>query len=92
MDDIADSLIKRFISKLKVAITEVFESFNIELALPLILNSEQCKKLLGVSNYDRFQEIISIPGFPKIDKGKGSHVRFPRDAIVEWMKENWELL
>ena len=40
MDDIADNLIKRFISKLKVAIAEVFESFNIELALPLILNSE----------------------------------------------------
>ena len=23
---------------------------------------------------------------------KGAHTRFPRDAVVEWMKENWREL
>lgn len=47
MDDFAESLISRFISRLK--------------------------------------------GFPRIEK-KGKHPRFPRDAVVTWMRENWELL
>lgn len=32
-----------------------------------------------------------LKGFPRIDK-KGSHPRFPRDAVVEWMRENWREL
>ncbi|HEM2541776.1 TPA: DNA-binding protein [Streptococcus suis] len=92
MDDIAESLISRFISQLKVRLVEVFEVFNIEVALPLVLNGEQCKKLLGIHNNDEFKRVTGLPGFPKIDKGKGTHLRYPRDAIIEWMKENWRLL
>lgn len=91
MDDIAESLISRFISQLKVRLIEVFEVFNIEVALPLILNSKQCKKLLGIANEVEFQRVSHLPGFPRIDK-KGSHPRFPRDAVVEWVRENWRLL
>ena len=40
MDDIAESLISRFISQLKVRLVEVFEVFNLELAMPLLLNSK----------------------------------------------------
>ncbi len=92
MDDIAESLITRFISQLKVRLVEVFEVFNIELAMPLLLNTKQCMKLLGIGNYDEFKRVISLDGFPKIDKGKGSHLRFPRDAVVAWMCENWRLI
>lgn len=92
MDDIAESLISRFISQLKVRLIEVFEIFNIEVALPLVLNGEQCKRLLGIYNNDEFKRVTRLPGFPKIDKGKGTHLRYPRDAIIEWMKENWRLL
>lgn len=85
MDDIAESLISRFISRLKVRLVEVFEVFNIELALPLLLNSKQCKKLLGIANETEFQRVSHLKDFPRIEK-KGSHPRFPRDAVVEWMR------
>jgi hypothetical protein len=91
MDDIAESLITRFISQLKVRLVEVFEVFDLELAMPLLLNSKQCKKLFGIVNEVEFQRVSHLKGFPRIDK-KGSHPRFPRDAVVEWMKENWKLL
>ncbi|HFZ6679580.1 MULTISPECIES: DNA-binding protein [Streptococcus] len=91
MDDIAESLISRFISQLKSRLIEVFEVFDIEMALPLILNGNQCKKMLGVINDTRFQEITAMPGFPKIAE-KGKHPRYPRDAVREWVKENWRLL
>ncbi len=86
MDDIAESYISRFISQLKVRLVEVFEVFNIELALPLLLNSKQCKKLLGIANETEFQRVSHLKDFPRIDK-KGSHPRFPRDAVVEWMRK-----
>ena len=91
MDDIAESLITRFISQLKVRLVEVFEVFNLELAMPLLLNSTQCKRLLGIINESEFQRVSHLKGFPRIDK-KGSHPRFPRDAVVAWMRENWKLL
>ncbi|GAA0057907.1 DNA-binding protein [Streptococcus canis] len=91
MDDIAESLISRFISQLKARLIEAFEVFDIEMALPLILDGNQCKKLLGVHNDTRFQEITAMPDFPKIVK-KGKHPRYPRDAVREWVKENWRLL
>ena len=92
MDDIAESLISRFINQLKVKLVEVFEIFNIEVALPLILNGKQCKDLLGIYNEKEFQRVTHITGFPIIDKGKGTHLRYPMDAVVEWMKENWREL
>ncbi|HEM2752643.1 TPA: DNA-binding protein [Streptococcus suis] len=91
MDDIAESYITRFISRLKVRMVKVFEVFNIELGMPLILNSKRCKKLLGIANEAEFQRVTHLKDFPRIEK-KGSHPRFPRDAVVEWMKENWRLL
>lgn len=91
MDDIAESLISRFISQLKIRLVEVFEVFNLELAMPLLLNSTQCKRLLGIINETEFQRVAHLKGFPRIDK-KGSHPRFPRDAVVEWMRENWREL
>lgn len=91
MDDFAESLISRFISRLKVRLVEVFEVFDIELAMPLLLNSNQCKKLLGILNDGEFQRVSHLKGFPRIEK-KGKHPRFPRDAVVTWMRENWELL
>ena len=91
MDDIAESLISRFISQLKIRLVEVFEVFNLELAMPLLLNSTQCKRLLGIINETEFQRVVHLKGFPRIDK-KGSHPRFPRDAVVEWMHENWKEL
>ncbi|HHT7773388.1 TPA: DNA-binding protein [Streptococcus suis] len=91
MDDIAESLISRFISQLKARLIEVFEVFDIEMALPLVLNGKQCKKLLGIYNDDKFQEVTNLPGFPKIAE-RGKHPRYPRDAVREWVKENWRLL
>lgn len=91
MDDIAESLISRFISQLKVRLVEVFEVFDLELAMPLLLNSKQCKKLLGIVNETEFQRVSHLKDFPRIEK-KGAHPRFPRDAVVEWMRENWRLL
>ena len=59
MDDIAESLISRFISQLKVRLVEVFEVLNIEVALPLILNSKQCKKIIGNSERNGISEGIT---------------------------------
>ena len=91
MDDIAESLISRFISQLNVRLVEVFEVFDIELAMSLLLNSKQCKKLLGIVNETEFQRVSHLKNFPRIEK-KVAHPRFPRDAVVEWMRENWRLL
>jgi hypothetical protein len=60
MDDIAESLITRFISQLKVRLVEVFEVFGLELAMPLLLNSKQCKKLLGIVNEVEFQRVSHL--------------------------------
>ncbi|MFX3741706.1 DNA-binding protein, partial [Streptococcus suis] len=64
MDDIAESYISRLISQLKVRLVEVFEVFNIELALPLLINSKQCKKLLGIANDTEFQRESHLKDFP----------------------------
>ena len=50
------------------------------------------EKLEQISlSLEKFQRVSHLKDFPRIEK-KGSHPRFPRDAVVEWMRENWREL
>ncbi len=90
MDDIAESYISRFISQLKVRLVEVFEVFNIELALPLLLNSKQCKKLLGIANETEFQRVSHLKDFQELIR-KGRTHDFHE---MRWLSGcvNWKLI
>lgn len=92
MDDLLENWVDRIINRLKSRLQEVFEVFDIEQAMPLHLNGKQCQKLLGIGNYEEFLRVTHLPGFPKIEKGKGAQVRYPRDAVRDWYRENWNLI
>lgn len=89
MDDIVDSFTQKIIIRLKERLADSFKMFDIEFGLPLQLNAGQCKKMLGIKNNDEFQRIVTMDNFPKVDKGKGTQIRYPRDAVRDWYNENW---
>ena len=62
--------------------------FDIEKGLPLELTQQELAKLFGcsVGNLYRY---TSQPDFPKIDRGKGSHIKYPRDAVRDWYLKHW---
>lgn len=57
----------------------------------LELNQKQLATLLGCST-SRLPEFIYRKDFPKIDRGYGRRLAFPRDAVREWYNNNWHKL
>ena len=92
MDDIFQPLANRLDEVLTAVITEKTKSLDIDHAFPLILTAKECQRMLGIGNYQEFQRITHLPGFPKIDKGKGSQIRYPRDAVRNWVAQNWQAI
>lgn len=88
MDKLADEWIKTVTERLFKNLFKSLKVFDIENVMPLILNKSQLEKYLGV-NHARMTEIISMKGFPII-RERGKDDRFPRDAVKQWMNENWE--
>lgn len=90
MDSPFQPLLDQFDSMLTAVIAEKSKAFDIDGTLPMILTAKQCQSMLGIGNYTEFLRITKLDGFPKIDKGRGSQIRYPRDAVREWFNNNWQ--
>lgn len=90
MDNPFKPLLDQFDSLLTTVVAEKSRAFDIDETLPLILTAKQCQSMLGIGNYTEFLRITNLKGFPKIDKGRGSQIRYPRDAVRDWFKDNWQ--
>ncbi|AAD44101.1 HTH DNA binding protein [Streptococcus phage Sfi21] len=90
MTDPFKPLADRFDNLLTTVIADKTKAFDIDQTLPLILTAKQCQAMLGIGNYTEFLRITNLDCFPKIDKGRGSQVRYPRDAVRDWFNNNWQ--
>ncbi|KXT73144.1 Phage protein [Streptococcus sp. DD10] len=83
------SFVKKIMDGVRVSLIEISQMFDIEKALPLELNQQQVMKMLGCSTttFDRYTQYTD---FPKIDRGRGTQLRYPRDAVREWYNANWQ--
>ncbi|AZA18281.1 MAG: DNA-binding protein [Streptococcus thermophilus] len=90
MTDPFKPLLEQFDSMLTTVIAEKSKAFDIDQTLPLILTAKQCQAMLGIGNYTEFLRVTNLDGFPKIDKGRGSQVRYPRDQVRQWFNNHWQ--
>ena len=90
MDNPFKPLADQFDSMLTAVIADKTKAFDLDQTLPMILTAKECQAMLGIGNYTEFLRITNIDGFPKIDKGRGAQIRYPRDAVREWFNENWQ--
>lgn len=90
MDNPFKPLADRFDNLLTTVIAEKSKAFDIEQTLPMILTAKECQSMLGIGNYTEFLRITNLDGFPKIDKGRGSQVRYPRDQVRQWFNNHWQ--
>lgn len=90
MDNPFKPLADQFDSMLTAVIADKTKAFDLDQTLPMILTAKQCQAMLGIGNYTEFLRITNIDGFPKIDKGRGAQIRYPRDAVRDWFNENWQ--
>ena len=90
MTDPFQPLLTQFDSMLTAVIADKTKAFDLDQTLPMILTAKECQAMLGIGNYTEFLRITNIDGFPKIDKGRGAQIRYPRDAVREWFNENWQ--
>lgn len=90
MDSPFKPLLDQFDSMLTAVIAEKSKAFDIDGTLPMILTAKKCQSMLGIKNYTEFLRITNLDGFPKIDKGRGSQIRYPRDAVREWFNKHWQ--
>lgn len=88
-----DGIILSFVNKIKdgvrSALLEITQQFDVENALPLELTQQQCMKMLGCST-TTFDRYTRFNDFPVIDRGRGTQLRYPRDAVRVWYNENWQ--
>lgn len=88
-----EGIILSFVNKItdgvRTSLLEISQEFDTEKALPLELNQLQVMKMLGCSTMT-FERYTKFKDFPKIDRGKGTQIRYPRDAVREWYNENWK--
>ena len=90
MTDPFKPLADRFDNLLTTVIADKARALDIEQTLPLILTAKQCQAMLGIGNYTEFLRVTNLEGFPKIDKGRGSKVRYPRDQVRQWFNNHWQ--
>ena len=90
MDTPFKPLLDQFDSMLTAVIADKSRAFDIDGTLPMILTAKKCQSMLGIGSYTEFLRITNLEGFPKIDKGRGSQIRYPRDAVRDWFNNNWQ--
>lgn len=90
MTDPFKPLLEQFDRMLTAVIADKTRSLDIEQTLPMILTAKKCQSMLGIRNYTEFLRITNLDGFPKIDKGSGSQIRYPRDAVRDWFNHHWQ--
>lgn len=90
-----EGVILTFVNKImdgvRNSLLEISQMFDIEKALPLELTQQQVMKMLGCST-TTFDRYARFSDFPKIDRGRGTQIRYPRDAVRDWYNENWQRL
>lgn len=90
MDNPFKPLLDQFDSMLTAVIADKTKAFDIDGTLPMLLTAKECQSMLGIGNYTEFLRITNLDGFPKIDKGRGSHIRYPRDPVRDWFNTHWQ--
>lgn len=90
MTDPFKPLADRLDNLLTNVIADKTRALDIEQTLPELLTAKQCQAMLGIGNYTEFLRITNLDGFPKIDKGRGTQIRYPRDVVREWIKNHWQ--
>lgn len=90
MTDLFKPLLDHFDRMLTALIADKSRAFDIEKGLPMLLTAKKCQSMLGIGNYEEFLRITNLDGFPKIDKGRGSQIRYPRDAVRDWFNAHWQ--
>lgn len=90
MTDPFKPLADRLDNLLTTVIADKTRALDIEQTLPELLTAKQCQAMLGIGNYTEFLRITNLDGFPKIDKGRGTQIRYPRDVVREWIKNHWQ--
>ncbi|EFR44880.1 helix-turn-helix transcriptional regulator [Streptococcus pseudoporcinus] len=88
MDELMQQMADKIGNMVQSAIIEKTKVIDIDQTLPLELNQKQLATLLGCST-SRLPEFIYRKDFPKIDRGYGRRLAFPRDAVREWYNKNW---
>lgn len=88
LQDYIQKFVDDIIDRIRTALVEMSKRFDIEEALPLELSQKQLTQLLGCST-TTLERFLKFKDFPKIDRGKGTSVRYPRDAVREWYNSHW---
>lgn len=88
MDELMQQMADKIGNMVQSVIIEKTKVIDIDQTLPLELNQKQLATLLGCST-SRFPEFIYRKDFPKIDRGYGRRLAFPRDAVREWYNKSW---
>ena len=91
MDELMQQMADKFGDMVQAVIIEKTKVIDIDQTLPLELNQKQLATLLGCST-SRLYEFIYRKDFPKIDRGPGRRLAFPRDAVREWYNNKWHKL
>ena len=88
LQDYIQKFVDDIIDRIRTALVEMSKQFDIEEALPLELSQKQLTQLLGCST-TTLERFLKFKDFPKIDRGKGTAIRYPRDAVREWYNSHW---
>lgn len=88
LQDYIQKFVDDIIDRIRTALVELSKRFDIEEALPLELSQKQLTQMLGCST-STLERFLKFKDFPKIDRGKGTSVRYPRDAVREWYNSHW---
>lgn len=88
LQDYIQKFVDDIIDRIRTALVEVSKHFDIEEALPLELTQKQLTQMLGCST-STLSRYLKFKDFPKIDRGKGTSVKYPRDAVREWYNSHW---
>lgn len=88
LQDYIQKFVDDIIDRIRTALVEVSKYFDIEEALPLELTQKQLTQMLGCST-STLERFLKFKDFPKIDRGKGTSVKYPRDAVRDWYNSHW---
>lgn len=91
MDELMQQMADKFGDMVQAVIIEKTKAIDIDQTLPLELNQKQLIKLLGCST-STLGRFLQFKDFPRIDRGRGTQIRYPRNAVRDWYNNNWHKL
>lgn len=87
-EDTLTQLANQFGEMLQEKVVDKTKTLDVEILLPVELTQQELAKLFGcsVTNLSRYTRHTD---FPRIYRGKGRHIKYPRDAVRAWYADNW---